>query len=95
MRVSVRLPPALASQAGGVSRLEYEMADDGATVADVLSALAADHPGVGRRVRDERLEVRRHVNVFVGGDNIRDLDGQATRLADAVEVTILAAVSGG
>lgn len=95
MRVSVRLPPALASQAGGAARLHYDLSGDGPTVAELLAALALEHPGVGRRVRDERLEVRRHVNVFVGGDNIRDLDGQATPLAEGIEVTILAAVSGG
>jgi molybdopterin converting factor small subunit len=69
--------------------------DEGATVADALSALAQAHPGVARRVRDEHGEIRRHVNVFAGTDNIRDLDGQQTSLANGADLSILPAISGG
>lgn len=66
-----------------------------ATVATVLDALADVHPAVGRRVRDETGVVRRHVNVFVGADNARDLAGVATVVPEGVEVAVLPAVSGG
>jgi sulfur-carrier protein len=46
-------------------------------------------------VRDEQGTLRRHVNLFVGPTNIRDLDEQATTLRDGDEVAILPAVSGG
>lgn len=94
VRVRVRLAPVLASLAGGESKVDLDLADT-ATVGDVLATLATRHPAVGRRVRDEQDAVRRHVNVFVGPDNIRDLTGQDTPVTDGVEVTILPAISGG
>lgn len=94
MRLTIRLAPVLRDAAGGVQTVELSL-DEGATVADALSALAQAHPGVGRRVRDEHGEIRRHVNVFAGTDNIRDLDGQQTSLADGADVSILPAISGG
>lgn len=84
----------LAGLAGGARTIELSL-DDGATVADALTALADSHPGVGRRVRDEQGQIRRHVNVFAGADNIRDLEGQRTPLADHSELSILPAISGG
>ena len=65
------------------------------TVGAVLDALATAHPAVGRRVRDETGAVRRHVNVFVGADNVRRLDDGDTVVPEGVEVTLLPAVSGG
>lgn len=65
------------------------------TVGAVLDALADVHPAVGRRVRDETGVVRRHVNVFVGADNARDLAGVDTVVPEGVEVAVLPAVSGG
>jgi molybdopterin converting factor small subunit len=65
------------------------------TAAAVIDALAAAHPAVGRRVRDEAGTLRAHVNVFVGPDNTRDLGGLDTVVADGAEVTVLPAISGG
>jgi molybdopterin synthase sulfur carrier subunit len=61
----------------------------------VLDALATAHPSVGRRVRDESGALRRHVNVFVGPDNAKDLAGLDTPVPGGAEVSVLAAVSGG
>jgi molybdopterin converting factor small subunit len=94
VHVTVRLAPVLASLAGGDTTVDIDV-EGPATVGDVLGRLANRHPAVGRRVRDEQGEVRRHVNVFVGSDNIRDLDGQATVVADGTELSILPAISGG
>ena len=66
-----------------------------ATVAAIIEAVAAAYPSVGRRVRDESGAVRRHVNVFVGPDNMRDLDDVDTEVPDGAEVAVLPAVSGG
>jgi molybdopterin converting factor small subunit len=65
------------------------------TIGAVLDALAASHPAVGRRVRDEAGGLRRHVNVFVDADNARDLDGTDTTVPEGAEVSVLPAVSGG
>ncbi len=97
--VVVRLASGLRSHVGGASTVVVVAAagDRGGrpTVADVLDALELAHPAIGRRARDETGALRQHVNVFVGPDHIRDLDGLRTRVPDGVEVALLAAVSGG
>lgn len=94
MQVSVRLAPVLAALADGRASREVDLSE-GATVADALAEVTGRFPAVGRRVQDEQGAVRRHVNVFVGPDNIRDLDGLTTPLTDGVEITVLPAISGG
>jgi len=84
----------LRTHAGGAACLELDVSPP-ATVATVIDALAVAHPAVGRRLRDEAGTLRRHVNVFVGADNVRDLDGVNTVVPDGVEVAVLPAVSGG
>ena len=61
----------------------------------MLDALATVHPALERRIRDEQGQMRRHVNVFIGADNVRDRDGMATPIDDDQELTIIPAVSGG
>lgn len=92
--VPVRLPGALRDLAGARPVVEVEVPAD-ATVGDVLDALADRLPAVARRVRDERGALRRHVNIFVGTANVRDLALLATPLPPDTEVYILPAVSGG
>jgi sulfur-carrier protein len=94
MHVRVRVPTALRELVGGARIVTVDVAD-AATVTSVLDALAIDHPALERRVRDELHRPRVHVNLFVGADNIRDLDGLTTRVAPGQEVSILPAVSGG
>jgi molybdopterin synthase sulfur carrier subunit len=65
------------------------------TVADALASLAAQLPAVTDRVLTEQGELRPHVNVFVGTESVRFLDGLATELADGSTLTIVPAVSGG
>ena len=88
---TVHLPAALSGHAAGQRRLQVA----GTTVGKVLAALGQAHPGVGQRVVDEQGTLRRHVNVFVNGESIRYLHGVETPVADADEVWILPAVSGG
>jgi sulfur-carrier protein len=88
---TVHLPAALADHAAGNRKVDVA----GATVDRLLDALGRAHPGVGRRVLDDRGELRRHVNVFVNGESIRYLAGLDTPVGDGDEVWILPAVSGG
>lgn len=69
MSVQVLLPAALAGLAGGARHVELQPA--GGTLADVLDALAAEHPVLCRRIRDETGTVRRFVNVYVDGEDVR------------------------
>ena len=93
MEVTVALPGALQPYAGG--RPEVVLEGPCGTVGDALGALAGRHAGLVDRVMDERGEVRRHVNVFVDGDDIRFLDGLATPIRDGSTIVIFPAVSGG
>lgn len=94
LTVAVRLATALRVHAGGRATVDVDL-EAPTTLRSVLDALAAAHPAVGRRVRDESGALRRHVNVFVGADNVRDLDGLDTAVPEGAEVSVLAAVSGG
>ena len=65
------------------------------TVRDALAGLAVEYPGVVDRVLTETGELREHVNVFIGAENVRFMDGLSTPTPDGSNLMILAAVSGG
>jgi len=89
--VTIRLPPVLGAFCGG----QAQLAVSGATVGEALLALQAGYPAVAARVLDPEGRVRRHVNIFVGTRNIRDLEGVATPLAAGDLLSIIPAVAGG
>lgn len=91
MSSKVRIPTQLRPLSGGAA----EVAVDGATVADVLAALEAAHPGFRDRLFDEGGELRRFVNVFVADEDVRFLSGLATPVAAGQTVSIVPAVAGG
>ena len=93
MSVSVVLPGVLADLAGG--RRELEVDAGGGTLADLLDALAGQHPLLGRRIRDEAGQLRRFVNVYVDGDDVRYEQGLATVLRDGTQVHVLPSIAGG
>lgn len=93
-QISVLLPPVLAQVAGEQRKLAVPSAS-GATVGDVLDLIAADYPILGRRVRDETGRVRRFVNLFVDGEDIRGLSGTTTPVEAGQEVLIVQSVAGG
>jgi molybdopterin synthase sulfur carrier subunit len=98
MDVRVRVPTQLRDLVGGAAIVEVSVDDstDGLTsVAAVLDSLATQHPALERRIRDEQGQMRVHVNVFVGSDNVRDRDGPATPIGAGQELSIIPAVSGG
>ncbi len=93
MTVQVLLPGVLATLAGGARHLDVE--PRGETLADLLDALAADHPMLGRRIRDETGAVRRFVNVYVDGEDVRFQGKLATKVRNGAEVQVLPSVAGG
>ncbi|MGI8333007.1 ubiquitin-like small modifier protein 1 [Actinomadura scrupuli] len=92
MTVTLLVPGALRAEAGGEARLTLEAAG---TLAAVLDELAERRPRLERRIRDERGELRRHVNVFIDGENCRSLGGQSAPVADGAEIQVLPSVAGG
>ena len=93
MSVQVLLPGVLAALAGGEKHLDLE--PTGATLGDLLDDLEGQHPMLGRRIRDETGAVRRFVNVYVDGDDVRFNGGLATPVRDGAEVQVLPSVAGG
>ncbi len=95
MHVQVRLPTQLRNLATGASSVVVVVDSTPVTVSSVLDSLALTHPALERRVRDESGSTRVHVNLFVDADNIRDLDGVETTVADGSDLSIIPAISGG
>ena len=93
MSVQVVLPGVLADLAGGSKHLDLD--PTGSTLADLLDELASRHPMLGRRIRDETGQVRRFVNVYVDGNDVRFTQGLATEVRDGAEVQVLPSVAGG
>ena len=91
MAVTVRIPTQLRAATGGASEARVE----GATVAEVLDALFAEFGELRNRIADERGSLRRFVNLYIAGEDIRFLDGIETTVPDGAELTILPAVAGG
>jgi molybdopterin converting factor small subunit len=91
MAVTVRIPTQLRSATGGASEAQV----DGGTVAEVLDALFVEFAELRERISDDAGGLRRFVNVYVGGEDIRFLDGVSTSTPDGAELTILPAVAGG
>jgi len=88
--VTVKIPTQLRLATNGEATAEVE----GSTVSEVLDALYVRFEDLRARISDEN-GLRRFVNVYVGGEDIRFLDGLETAVADGDEVTILPAVAGG
>jgi sulfur-carrier protein len=90
MAVTVKIPTQLRSVTDG----EAEASVDGTTVGEVLDGLYERFDGLRDRIAEDG-DLRRFVNVYVGGEDIRFLDGLETAVDDGDEVTILPAVAGG
>jgi molybdopterin synthase sulfur carrier subunit len=91
MTVVVKIPTQLRAAAGG----EAETKVDGATVQEVLEGLFDRFGELRARLYDDDGSLRRFVNVYLAGEDIRFLDGLATPVKDGAELTILPAVAGG
>jgi sulfur-carrier protein len=91
MAVTVKLPTQLRDATGGAA----SVSGSGATVREVLEGLYTEHDGLRDRLADGDGGLRRFVNVYLRGEDIRFLDGLDTSVAEGDELTILPAVAGG
>lgn len=89
--VIVRIPTPLRGFAGGNS----EIAAEGADVGAILSAVGAAHPELLARVMKDDGQPREFVNIYLGSDNVRTLDGMDTPVGEGDVLSILPAVAGG
>jgi sulfur-carrier protein len=90
MAVTVKIPTQLRQATGGEATAEVE----GSTVGEVLDSLYERFGELRSRIAEDG-GLRRFVNVYVGGEDIRFMDGLDTAVSDGDEVTILPAVAGG
>ena len=91
MAVRIKLPTQLRDAADNQAETHVE----GTTFGEVLDALYAEHGELRTRLADDGGSLRRFVNVYLGGEDIRFLDGLDTPVSDGDELTILPAVAGG
>ena len=89
--ITVLVPTPLRGFTGGEGRIVVA----GGNVSEVLDALEERYPGIGERLRDDSGQIRRFVNVFVNGRNVREIDGAATALTPGDELGIIPAMAGG
>ena len=91
MSVRVRIPTPLRRFTAGAE----EVSVSGSTIATALGNLEQQHPGIKERLCDEQGRVRRFVNIYVNGDDIRFLNSLDTAVKDGDEVAIVPAIAGG
>lgn len=91
MSVTVRIPTPLRSLTNNLD----VVAGEGGTLLECIDGLEGTYPGIKDRICDEQGEIRRFVNVYVNGEDVRFLEGLGTRLKAGDEVSIVPAVAGG
>ena len=88
---TVKIPPVLRSSTGG----EKEVAVDGASVGEVLRALAEQHPATESQLFSSEGQLNRYVNVYLNDEDVRVLDGLDTSVGPGDTLVILPAMAGG
>jgi molybdopterin synthase sulfur carrier subunit len=91
MAVTITIPTALRQYAGGQSSVTLEAE----TVGALLKGLVEQNPDLGKHLYSETGKLRSFVNIYVGDEDIRYLDGEDTVLKDGETVSIIPAIAGG
>lgn len=91
MAVTITIPTALRQYAGGQSCVTLEAE----TVGALLKGLVEQNPDLGKHLYSETGKLRSFVNIYVGDEDIRYLDGEDTVLKDGETVSIIPAIAGG
>ena len=91
MEVHVRIPAPLKKLTGEQDVIKSQ----GKTVGEVLRSLTDTYPGLEERLRDEKGEVRRFINIYVNDEDIRFIQNLETPLKEGDQVSIIPAIAGG
>ncbi|MBV8715565.1 MAG: MoaD/ThiS family protein [Chloroflexi bacterium] len=91
MSIRVRIPTPLRAATDGVAELQL----DAPNVLGVIAALETQYPDIKGRLRDESGALRRFVNLYVNGEDVRFKNGLETSLSSGDELSIIPAVAGG
>lgn len=93
MPVTFHIPGPLREFTAGRSTIAIDQSP--ATLAEALSALWKFYPGLRDRVTTEQGQMREHVNIFIGDEDVRYTGGLASRLSSGSDISIVPAISGG
>ncbi len=91
MSLKVVIPTPLRKFTSGAEMVEVEAA----TIKEVIDTLEAKYPGLRASLCDESGSLRRFINIYVDGEDVRFLENLATPVTDGAEVAIVPAISGG
>jgi molybdopterin converting factor small subunit len=91
--VTIYIPQPLRQFSDGQSKVEIE--ESPATLAGALSALWILFPGLRDRIATEQGEIREHINIFVGDEDVRYTGGLASRIPAGAEISIVPSITGG
>ncbi len=91
MSVTVLIPQPLRSLTGNLSKVS----GSGSTLESLVADLEGSYPGMRERMLDDTGALRRFVNIYVNGEDVRFMDGLGTSLKEGDEVSIVPAVAGG
>jgi len=91
MSVKVRIPTPLRPLTNDVD----VVAGEGGTLGVVIDGLESNYPGIKDRICDDTGEIRRFVNVYINGEDVRFLEGLQSSLKEGDEISIVPAVAGG
>src|SRR5258708_20140944 len=91
MAITIVIPTPLRQFAGGHSEIEV----DAATAGDALEVLTAEHGELRKHLYNEQDNLRNFINVYVGDEDIRHLDGPATKVKDGETIMIVPSIAGG
>jgi sulfur-carrier protein len=91
MTVKVRIPTPLRK----LTNNQADVDASGSTIRELVDDLEAQFPGFKERMCDEKGELRRFVNVYVGEEDIRFLEGLDTKVEEGTVISIIPAVAGG
>ena len=88
---TVRIPSPLRRYTDNQSKVQ----SNGATITELIEDLDNQYPGVKSRLCDDSGQIKRYVNIFVNGEEIRTLQGSETTVTESDEVSIIPAMAGG
>ena len=91
MPIPVSIPTPLRNLTNNLDTVDAE----GATVSELLASLDKSYPGIGERLLDAQGNLRRFVNIYVNGEDVRFLQDKDTPVKNGDEVSIVPAIAGG
>lgn len=89
--VKVRIPTPLKKLTNNQAEIHVE----GRTIIEIINNFDKGYPGIKERIVDENNEIRRFVNIYLNGEDVRFLDEKETEVKDGDEISIIPAVAGG